>query len=145
MSGQFAFWFIQGPGWLLVLYLAATQCVSAFSYDFGVRIGAQEPVEYTTRVGQAFWWGFAVGDLLFYVPVLALGLIGQILGASWAAPLLAAALGITVYWPIVCLAAVKDARGAPGWTPPNERPFWVVLPLIAGWALAGLVLLWLAG
>ena len=44
MSTQFVFWFLQGPGWLLVIYLVATQCVSAFSYEFGVRIGAQERI-----------------------------------------------------------------------------------------------------
>ena len=52
---------------------------------------------------------------------------------------MAAALGITVYWPIVCLAALVDARGAPGWNIADEVPYLIVLPLIAAWGAWGLV------
>ncbi|MFH1629513.1 MAG: hypothetical protein ABIE47_12430 [Pseudomonadota bacterium] len=52
---------------------------------------------------------------------------------------MAAALGITVYWPIVCLAAMVDARGAAGWNFSNEAPYWVVLTLIAVWGAWGLI------
>ena len=141
---DFGFWLIQVPGWLMVLYLAVTQCVSAFSYETGVRMGAQEPATQITAVGTALFWGFAVGDL-YYTPLLALGLIGHLLGADWTDLVLGAALGITVYWPIVCLATVRSARGAPGWSLPKEGQYWVVLPLIALWGLAGLVALWLGG
>ena len=58
---------------------------------------------------------------------------------------LAAALGITVYWPLVSLAAVWDARGAPGWTLAGEAAYWVVLPPIALWAAWGLLALMRAG
>lgn len=51
---------------------------------------------------------------------------------------LIAAMGITVYWPIVCLAAVVAARGAPGWSLPKESDYWVVLPVIALWGVWGL-------
>jgi len=51
---------------------------------------------------------------------------------------LAAALGITVYWPIVCLAALVDARNAVGWHVASEAPYWVVCILVSGWGLAGL-------
>ena len=50
----------------------------------------------------------------------------------------AAALGITVYWPVVVLAAAVDARDASGWVI-DETPFWIVLPTIAAWALWGLL------
>ena len=52
--------------------------------------------------------------------------------------LLAAALGITVYWPVVCLAAVVAARGAMGWNFTNEAAYWTVLPLIVLWGTWGL-------
>lgn len=137
-----AFWIIQGPGWLLVLYLIYAQCSAAISYDLGVRIGTQEPPERVTAVGAAFWWGFAFADLVFYTPLLALGLLGHAAGAGWTALVLGAALGVTVYWPITCLAAIWRARGADGWSLPKERQYWAVLPAIAGWGLLGLVLLW---
>ena len=137
----FSFWALQGPGWLLLLYLVVAQGVSAFSYDLGVRMGTQEPAETITEVGTAFYYGFALGDLLTYIPLLAVGLIGHLRGAVWSWIVLAAALGITVYWPVVCLAAVVDVRGAAGWHLADETPFWIALPLIAAWGALGLWLL----
>ena len=65
-----------------------------------------------------------------YVPLLGLGL--------WTYPLhpvyLAAALGITVYWPTVCLVAAIGARQTPGWSL-DDRLFQIILPLIILWAL----------
>jgi len=136
-----AFWFIQVPGWLLFIYLAVAQCVAAISYELGVRMGTQEPASRVTRVGVAFWKGFAGADLVFYTPLLGLGLAGHALGADWGRTALAAGLGVTVYWPVVCLWTVHAARGAPGWDLPNERQYRVVLPLISCWALVGLSIL----
>jgi len=139
MSGA-GFWLIQGPGWLLFVYFAIAQCVPAFNYDWGVRMGTQEPAAQATEVGVAFWKGFAVGDLI-YTPLLGLGLVGHLLGAAWSPVILGAALGITVYWPVVCLWTVRSARGAPGWSLPKEGQYWIVLPLIALWAVASLFVL----
>jgi len=52
---------------------------------------------------------------------------------------MAAALGITVYWPVVCLATLVDARGAHGWNITEETPYWVVLSMIAAWGAWGLI------
>ncbi|WP_068110354.1 hypothetical protein [Tropicimonas marinistellae] len=140
MTQSLAFWSIQGPGWILFLYLAIAQCPSAFSYALGVRMGTQEPEARITRVGTAFWWGLALADLVFYTPILGLGLFGHALGLEWGTLILAAALGVTIYWPIACLATVAAARGAPGWSLPKERDYWIVLPLIAGWATLALLI-----
>jgi hypothetical protein len=140
-----AFWFIQVPGWLLFVYLVVAQCLSAISYDLGVRMATQEPAERITEVGVAFFWAFAWADLVFYTPLLGLGLIGHAAGTGWTDLVLGAVLGITVYWPITCLAAVWRAHRAPGWTLPKESQYWIVLPLIAGWGLCSLLLYWAAG
>ena len=103
--------------------------------------GHQESAETITEVGTAFFYGFALGDLLTYIPLLAVGLIGHLRGAAWSWIVLAAALGITVYWPVVCLATVVDARGAASWHLADETPFWIALPLIAAWGALGLSLL----
>ena len=129
------FWLVQVPGWLLLLYLIYAQAIPAFSYEVGVSMGTQEPVEVVSGVGVAFWYGFAFGDLLVYIPLLALGLIGYWTGKSWGRVLLGAALGVTIYWPVVCLAAVVAARDAPGWNLANETPYWIVLPLITLWGV----------
>jgi hypothetical protein len=132
------FWALQGPGWLLLIYLIYAQGISAFDYELGVAMGTQEPAEVITEVGAAFWYGFALGDLLTYIPILCVGLIGHLRGKHWGRIALAAALGITVYWPVVSLAALVDARDAAGWNVTNETPYWIVLPLIAIWGAWGL-------
>jgi len=133
-----AFWALQGPGWLLLIYLIYAQGITAFSYELGVAMGTQEPVEAITEVGAAFWYGFALGDLLTYIPLLCVGLIGHLRGARWGRIALAAALGITVYWPVVSLAALVDARNAAGWNVSSETPYWVVCLVIAIWGAWGL-------
>ena len=133
-----SFWLLHGPGWLLLLYLVYAQAIPAFSYDLGVSMGTQEPAEQITAVGVAFWYGFAFADLVVYIPLLALGLMGHWLGRAWGRIMLVAALGISAYWPVVCLAAIVAARSAPGWNLGDETAFWIVLPLITAWAAWGL-------
>jgi hypothetical protein len=138
MKRDTGFWVLQVPGWFLLFYLVYAQAIPAFDYDLGVAMGTQESADLITEVGAAFWYGFAFADLVIYIPLLALGLIGYWLGRQWGSVLLAAVLGITVYWPVVCLAAVVAARDAEGWNLVNETPYWVVLPLIALWGAWGL-------
>jgi len=138
MKRDISFWLIQGPGWLLLFYLIYAQAIPAFNYDMGVAMGTQESAEQITDVGVAFWYGFAFGDLVTYIPLLAMGLVGHWIGKTWSHVLLGGALGITVYWPIVCLAAVVSARDATGWNLQNETPYWIVLPLIVLWGVWGL-------
>ena len=133
MKRDINFWLLQGPGWLLLFYLIYAQAIPAFDYDLGVAMGTQESIEQISAVGVAFWYGFAFGDLIIYIPLLAMGLIGHWQRQAWGRVLLGAALGITVYWPVVSLAAVHAARGAVGWNLANETPYWIVLPLIALW------------
>jgi len=126
----------KSPTWVeenLITFENIVQAIAAFDYQLGVRMGTQEPAAAITDVGVAFWYGFAFGDLVAYIPLLSVGLTLHWLKHRWARPVLAAALGITVYWPIVCLAAVKTARNADGWNLPNETGFWIVLPLISLW------------
>lgn len=139
---EFGFWIVQFPGWLLFLYLLVAQCTAALSYSLGVRMGTQEPSEKITEVGVALFKGFAGADLVLYVPLLGIGLIGHYLAAPWTDLILGAALGITVYWPIVCLWTIRCARGSSGWSLPKERQYWIVLPFIALWGFFGLVVLW---
>ena len=72
------FWLLQGPGWLLLLYLVYAQGIPALDYELGVAMGTQEPAAEITEVGAAFWWGFALGDLVIYMPLLAAGLAGVV-------------------------------------------------------------------
>ena len=138
MKRDVSFWLLHGPGWILLFYLIYAQAIPAFDYNLGITMGTQEPADMVSEVGVAFWYGFAFADLVIYIPLLALGLIGYWLKRVWGRVLLAAALGVTVYWPIVCLAALVTARDASGWNLENEAPYWIVLPLIMLWGAWGL-------
>jgi hypothetical protein len=138
---ELAFWIVQVPGWLLFLYLVVAQCTSALSYTLGVKMGTQEPAERITEVGVAFFKGFAGADLVFYVPLLGFGLIGHYLGAVWTDLILGAALGVSIYWPVTCLWAVRAAKGAPGWALPKEAQYWIVLPVITLWAAVAMTVM----
>jgi hypothetical protein len=136
-----SFWGIQIPGWLLLIYLIYAQGITAFGYGLGVSMGTQEPIKSITEVGAAFWYGFAFGDLLIYIPILLAGLVGHMRAKRWGKLWMASALGITVYWPIVCLAAMVHARGASGWNIADETPYWLVLLLVATWGAWGLLVI----
>ena len=138
MKRGIGFWSLQVSGWFLLVYLIYAQAIPAFNYDLGVAMGTQESSEIITDVGTAFWYGFAFGDLVIYIPLLALGLIGYWVGSTWGRVLLGAAFGITIYWPIVSLAAVVAARDATGWHLENEAHYWTILPLITLWGIWGL-------
>jgi len=132
------FWMLQLPGWALLAYLVYAQAIPALNYELGISMGTQEPASAITEVGVAFWYGFALADALIYIPLMVAGLIGTAIRASWGRALMAAALGITLYWPIVSLAAVVAARDAAGWKLSNETAYWLVLPLITLWAAWGI-------
>lgn len=138
MKKGIGFWVLQGPGWALVVLLILGQGIAAVDYELGVRMGTQDSAEAVTEVGAAFWYGFALGDLVTYIPILVAGLVGHWLVRMWGRVFLAAALGISVYWPVVCLATTFAARDAEGWNPANEAAFWLVLPLVALWGAWGL-------
>jgi hypothetical protein len=130
-------WALQIPGWLLLAYLLYAQAIPAFDYDLGVRMGTQEAAASITEVGVAFWFGFAFADLAIYIPLLAAGLVAHWLGYRWWRPVLGAALGITVYWPVVALAMAVAASDAAGWQV-DTTGYWLVLPVIALWGVWGL-------
>ena len=133
-----SWWLLQGTGWLLLAYLTYAQLIAALDYERGVQLGTQEPAAQITEVGVAFFKGFAFGDLVTYVPLLLVGLIGHFLRQHWGRIAFAAALGITVYWPMVCLAAVYTAREAEGWLLGSPIEYWAILPIITLWGVWGL-------
>ena len=121
--------FITVPGWIITFFLIYSQCIPAFWYDLGVKMGTQDPEEVVTPVGTAFWYGFCLADLVCYVPLLIIGL--------WyhQSQVLAAALGITMYWPIVCGTAVLKARNVDGWKLDSSQ-YWIPLLIIEAWAIS---------
>ncbi len=114
MTRRSDFRLLEGLGWLLLIYLIYSQAIPAFNYDLGVEMGTHDPLARVTEVGVAFWKGFAIGDVISCIPLLAAGLVGHFLKSHGGRIALAAALDITIYWPIVALAAVVSAQDATG-------------------------------
>lgn len=139
MKRDLNFWSIQVPGWFLLTYLIYAQAIPAFNYEIGVSMGTQESADIVSDVGVAFWYGFALGDLIAYIPLLTLGLIGFWAGKKWGHIILGAALGVTIYWPVVCLTTVVAARDASDWNLVNETPYWIILPVITFWGVWALL------
>lgn len=132
------FWILQVSGWILLAFLIYGQGIAAFDYDLGVRMGTQDSAEVVTEVGVAFWRGFALADAAVYIPLLIIGLLGHYRQKTWGRLALAAGLGISIYWPVTCLAAVLYAQGAPGWSLGVNSAYAIVLPAISVWGLWGL-------
>ena len=106
----------------------------------------QEPVEVIGPIGMAFYKAFSVADTFVYLPILISGLLlhlstGDSPDNKSSLILLAAAYGITVYWPIDCLAAVIYAKGSWNLQEETEAEYLMVLPVIALWGLACLAIL----
>jgi hypothetical protein len=128
------FFFIQAFGWGLVVYLVVGQGTAALNYDLAMSWGLQEPPEQITAVGESFFWGFAIADVLVYIPLLVVGLLGHLRGKPYGTMCLSAAGAISMYWTITCVSAVRRLQLWPplGWRFPEslESAYWIVCGMI---------------
>lgn len=122
-------------GWLLWAVLAFAQGLSALHYDLGVALGFQRSAAMITEVGRAWWQGFAVADLLIYVTLMGIGLLGHHQRKAWGRFALAAAARISLYWPVVFGAAMVLSREAAGWRIDSELPIWAFGAVYFIWGL----------
>jgi len=135
------FWVLAGLGTLLLVMLLAAQTTALIDYDLAVSWGLQEAPSAITEMGVAVNKGSAAADTFIYVPLLAIGLAGYWLKKRWGTIALAAALGITTYWPIVALWTLYAARGVPGFNFSSHASYTVMLVPFVVYALWGLIFL----
>ena len=136
------FWILISFGILLnILYLFG-QTMALISYDFTVRIGLQEPIEDITAIGIALNKGFGLGDSLVYMPLFILGILGLFKRTVWGYYTMSAAMGITIYWPVVSIATVFFAMGSEGWNFGDYTSYSFLLGFIALYGLWGLYFLY---
>ena len=136
------FWILISFGILLNIFYLLGQTMALISYDFAVSIGLQEPMELVTAIGVAVNKGFGLGDTFLYMPLFILGILGLFKRASWGYYAMSAAMGITVYWPLVSLSTLYFAKGAEGWAFTNYTSYSFVLGFIALYGLWGLYFLY---
>lgn len=133
------FWVLMILGILFIAMLLAGQTMAFINYDFVVSIGLQESKDIVGEMGVAANKGFGVGDTIIYLPLLVIGIVGLWLGKKWGLFAMAGALGITAYWPMVCIFYLLFARGAPGF---NFTNFTTYAVLLTGFSVYGLWGLW---
>ena len=132
------FWFLIAVTSALTFLYLLGQTMAFIYYDFTVMIGLQEPAEEVTEIGVAFNKGFGVGDTVVYLPLLIAGIIGMIRRKQWGLFSMAAALSITIYWPIVCLATLFFAKGSPGFNFSDYTSYSILLLIISLFGMWGL-------
>ena len=108
------FWFLIGFGVLLNIVYVLGQTMAVINYDFAVSIDMQEPVNEITEIGVALNKGFGFGDIVFYIPLFVIGIIGLLKRTTIGLFAMLGAMAVTVYWPVVGLSTVIFAKGAPG-------------------------------
>ena len=135
------FWTLEGLGLLLCGFLLVGQTGALIDYDLTVSLGLQEPAREITEIGVVFNKAFGAADTFVYLPLLLIGLVGFWLRRKWGVIALAAALGITAYWPIVSLYALYGAIGTPGFSFSNHTLYTAILVPVFVYGLWGLVYL----
>ena len=136
------FWALILVASVLFVFLIIGQTLSVIDYDLTLNLGLQESEEEIGKVGIAFAKGFAFADTIFYGPILVLGILGLLKGKKWGAVLMLAALGITVYWPIVHLYAIYIDTEAITLNQEKYISFPIVLGLIIIYGLWGIYYLY---
>ena len=132
------FWIVIIVGILLLLMLILGQMMAFINYDFAVSIGLQESKDIIGEMGVAVNKGFGVGDTIIYTPLLVFGLIGLWFRKRWGVFVMASALAITAYWPMVSIFFLLYARGIPGFNFTNFVFYAIMLTLITLYGLWGL-------
>ena len=135
---QRGFRFLTAISLLLLLFLLAGQTVSLIDYDFTVSMGLQESVEEVTLLGIAWLKAFALADTVAYIPLLLAGIIGLWDGKKWGFYAMFASLAISVYWPIVNLAAIYLAGEEIALQADKYVSFSIILPLVSFYGLWGM-------
>ena len=135
---QVGFFILIVLGFIFLAMLFLGQMMSFIDYEFTVSIGLQESVDVIGEMGVAVNRGFGVGDTIIYIPLLVTGLVGLLIRKKWGLFAMAAALGITAYWPVVSLFILLFARGTPGFHFTDFTAYTVLLTAFTLYGLWGL-------
>ncbi len=134
-----AYWFLIIFALLLLLMLLIGQTGGLINYQMAVRLGLQESTDVITQFGVAMNRGFAAADTIIYVPLVVFAILGFLCKKRWGLICMAGVMGITAYWPLVCLLTLIFAHGTPGFSFDSYLAYSVVLgtiSLLGVWGLA---------
>ena len=114
------------------------QTLAIFNYDLTVMLGLQESIKEVGPVGVAYAKGFGFGDTVVYLPLLISGIIGLLKNKKLGWFAMFGAMGITAYWPLVCLYAFLIDRTAITLIVDKYLQYSILLPLISIYGLWGM-------
>lgn len=132
------FWLLMLFAVLLFIMLLVGQTGALINYDLAVKLGLQESQDIIGAMGVAFNKGFAAGDTMIYAPLLIIGIIGLWLRKNWGIIVMSAVLGISAYWPIVCLFSLYFAKGLPDFHFTHFISYTIMLSIVTILSLLGL-------
>lgn len=119
----------------ILLMLIFGQTMAVIYYELAVTLGLQEPVDVVGKTLVAVNRGFGLGDTLIYLPLMLFALIGLWFRKKWGIIVMAAAFGITAYWPLVCLFILYYAKGTPGNSVTAYSLYTLILTAISAYGL----------
>lgn len=135
-------WVLLVFGTFLVVMMLLGQTMSFIDYDFTVGLGLQEHRDAVTDIGVAMNKGFGLGDTIIYIPLLLAGLSGLAMRRTWGVFCMMAAMGVTAYWPLVCLSFLYFAKGAEGFRFTAYGAYTTLLLTIVTIGIAGMCYLY---
>lgn len=127
----FAFWLIMAYLVFDLVFILVGQTASLFAYDFTVRMGLQESVEAVSEYGVQMNRAFGLADTVVSIPLMLLSLVGFAGRRPWVIPILAAFMGISIYWPVYCTGLFLFLKGVPGYNLVPGMGYGIVLALHA--------------
>ena len=128
---------IAGMIFLTVMILLG-QSSAVFNYDFAVSLSLQESAD---KVGSHFvQFNRAVGaaDTVAYIPLLVASIIGLLLRQRWALYTTAAVMGISLYWPVICLFMMLFMSGESGYNFPLSPSYVAIFVAVMAFGAWGL-------
>jgi hypothetical protein len=132
------FWVLMILGILFCVMLLVGQTMSFINYDFTVSIGLQESKDIVGEMGVAINKGFGVGDTIIYLPLFVTGIAGLWFRKGWGLFAMVGALGITAYWPMVCIFFLLFAKGSPGFNFTDFTSYTILLTAFTVYGLWGI-------
>ena len=131
-------WMFFTVGIIILFMLFLGQTMSFINYEFTVSLGLQESIEQIGSFGVAVNKGFGISDTIIYIPLMLIGLIGTWTKKKWGIWSMIAALGITIYWPVVCLAIIFLSEGVPDVQFTDIMEYVLILSFITFYGIWGL-------
>ena len=140
-----AFWLFAAFLTFTIVFVLTGQTMSLADYDFTVRHGLQESPALVSMFGVQVNRGFAAGDTIVYLPLVAVSLAGLCMRKRWSLITTAGVAAISAYWSVTVIFMFLFLPGTPGYAYVPGAEILGVVGLYTAAGVCGLVYLALHG